>query len=68
MNWNGCGRNRDSSVGIATGYELNGPGSIPSRDKIISLPHSVQTGSVTNPASYPISKGGSFLGVKAAGA
>jgi hypothetical protein len=31
-------RNRDSSVGIATGYRLDGRSSIPGRDKIFSSP------------------------------
>jgi hypothetical protein len=46
-------------VGIATGYVLDGPG---------STFHSVQTGSEDHPASYPMGKGGSFTGGKAAGA
>jgi len=32
-----------------------------------SLPHHVQTGSGTHPASYPMGTGGSFPGDKAAG-
>jgi hypothetical protein len=47
---------RDSSVGIATGYGLDGPGFD------FSLLHSVQTGSGAHPASYPIGTGGSFAG------
>jgi hypothetical protein len=46
---------RDRSVGIATDYELNGPGLIPTL-KDFSLVHSVQTDS------------GAHWGVKAAGA
>jgi hypothetical protein len=57
---------RDSSVGIATGYGLDGQGLIPGRD--VSLLHSVQTGSGAHPASYPMGTGGSFPGDKAAGA
>jgi hypothetical protein len=58
---------RDSSVGIATGYGLDAPGSIPDSARF-SLPHSVQTGSGIHPASYPMGTGGSFPGGKAAGA
>jgi hypothetical protein len=42
-----------SGVGIATGYRLDGPNSIPSKAKF-SLLHSVQAGSGVHPASYPI--------------
>jgi hypothetical protein len=50
--------NRDNSIGIATGYELDGRGSISGRDKIFSVLHSVQTGSGAQPASYAIGIGG----------
>jgi hypothetical protein len=49
-----CTVNRESSVGIATSYGLDGRGSIPGRGKKFSLPHSVQTGSRAHPASYPM--------------
>jgi hypothetical protein len=49
----------DSSVGIATGYRLDGPGS--------NL-HSVQTDFEAHSASYPMDSGGSFPGGKAVGA
>jgi hypothetical protein len=44
---------RDSSVRIATGYGLDGRGSIFGR-RDFSLYHSVQTGSGAHPASYPM--------------
>jgi hypothetical protein len=51
---------------IATG--LNGRGSIPGRDKIFSLLHSVQTVSGDHPASYPMGTGwATFPGVKRLG-
>jgi hypothetical protein len=59
-------RSRYNSVGIATGYELEGRGSILDRGKIFFLFHSVQTGSGSPPASYPMGTGGSFRGDKAA--
>jgi hypothetical protein len=46
----------DSSVGIATGYGLDGLGSIPGRGK--RFLHSVQTGSGPHPASYPMGTDG----------
>jgi hypothetical protein len=49
----------DSLVGIATGYGLDGPGSIAGRET-----HSVETGSVAHPASYPMHTERSFSGVK----
>jgi hypothetical protein len=62
---------RDSSVGIALGYELDdldsgfrflaGAGNF-------SLHHRVQNGSEAHPASYPRGTRSSFLGGKAAGA
>jgi hypothetical protein len=56
---------RDSSVGIATGYGLNGRSSITSRDNIFSLLHSVQTGSRAHPASYLIGNGVKQPGLEA---
>jgi hypothetical protein len=64
-------KDRDSSLGIATGYGLD--------DRVIgvrfpegagnfSLRHHVQTGSGDHPASYPMGTGGSFSPGKAAGA
>jgi hypothetical protein len=52
---------RDSSVGIAMSYWLDGRGSIPSRGK------SVQTDSGAHPASYPKGILGSSPRGKAAG-
>jgi hypothetical protein len=48
------------------GYGLNGWGLFPEgiRDYLF---HSVQTGSVAHPASYPVVTGGSFSVAKAAG-
>jgi hypothetical protein len=57
-------RNRDSSVGIATGYGLDGRGSIPGRDYRFSLLDSVQTDSGAHPAFYPMGFGGDFPRVK----
>jgi len=63
--FNGCNiqtRGPDSSVGIATDYGLDGPGSNPGENKI-----SVQTGPEAHPASCKMGTG-SFPGVRAAGA
>jgi hypothetical protein len=60
-------QDRDSSVGIATGFGLGGWGSIPTGARIFLLLSSVQTGSGAYPASYPMGTGGSFSGFKAAG-
>jgi hypothetical protein len=56
-----------TGAGIATGYGLDGPGSI-SAVQDFPLLHSVQTDSGTHPASYPMGTGGSFPGGKAVGA
>jgi hypothetical protein len=53
-------RSWDSSVGIATGYG----GLIPVRCKLLSLLHSIQTGSGPHPASYPMGAGALFPGAK----
>jgi hypothetical protein len=61
--------NRDSSVGIATGYGLDDRGSrvrFPAGAGNFSLHQRVQNGSGTHPASYPMGTGGSFPGGKAA--
>jgi hypothetical protein len=50
--------NRDSSVGIETGYGLEGSGLIPGRGTNFLLFHSVQTGSGAHPASYSMGTGG----------
>jgi hypothetical protein len=47
---------RDSSVGTATGYEVQ----FPARARDVSLLHSVQTGSGAHPASTPMDIWGSF--------
>jgi hypothetical protein len=52
---------RDSSVGIATGYRVNGRGSI-------FILHSINTSSEAHPASCPVGTGGSLPEGKAAGA
>jgi hypothetical protein len=49
-------RSWDSSVCIATGYGLDGRAS-----DFFSL-HSVQSGSATHPASYPVGTGGKAAG------
>jgi hypothetical protein len=51
---------------IATGYGLDGRGSISSRVRHFSLLHIVQTVSEAHSASYPIGTGGDFFH-KAAG-
>jgi hypothetical protein len=56
----------DRSVGIATGYMLDGWGSIPGGSRDFSPFHSVQTGSGALPASYPMGTGGTLSGNKAA--
>jgi hypothetical protein len=61
---------RDSSVGIALGYELDDRGSrvrFPAGAGNFSLHHRVQTGSVAHPASYPTATRGSFPRGKVAG-
>jgi hypothetical protein len=45
-------RSRDSSVGIVTGYELDGRGSIPGRGMVFF--YSVQTSSGVPSDSYPM--------------
>jgi hypothetical protein len=63
--------NRDSSVGIATGYWLDDLGSrvrFPTGAGNFYLHHRLQNGSGAHPASYPMGNRGSFLGDKAAGA
>jgi hypothetical protein len=62
---------RDSSVGIALGYGLDGRGSrvrFPARVGNFSLHHRVQNGSGADPASYSMGSRGSFPGSKAGGA
>jgi hypothetical protein len=62
-------RGRDSAVGMATGYGLDGRGAgvgVPVGVRFSSL-HVVQTGSEAHPASYSMGTGGSFPGRKAAG-
>jgi hypothetical protein len=56
---------RDSSVGIATDYRMNGWRSIPSKGN--TFLHSVQTESGTHPVSYPMGTGSVFPGVKEKG-
>jgi hypothetical protein len=56
---------RDSSLGIATRYGLDGPGIESRRGAKFSAP--VQTGPVAHPASYTMGTG-AFTGSKAAGA
>jgi hypothetical protein len=56
----------DNSVGVATGYRLDGPSSIPV-GAIFSFLHRAQIDSEVNPVSYPVGTGGSFPGSKASG-
>jgi hypothetical protein len=61
---------RDRSVGIATGYRLDGLGigvQFPG-ERDFSPFHTVQTGSGANQATYTMATRGSFPGGKAAGA
>jgi hypothetical protein len=61
---------RDSSVGIVTGYGLDGRGvgvRVPVGARFSPL-RVVQTGSEAHPTSYTMGTGGSFPGGKAAGA
>jgi hypothetical protein len=60
-------KSRRSSVGIATGYELDGRGSLHGRGKKFFSLHNVQTGSRIHPVFYPMGIGDSFPGGKAAG-
>jgi hypothetical protein len=53
-------KSRDSAVGIATSYWLDGRGSIPGRDKRLYPLHSIQTGSGAHPVSYPMGTGWLF--------
>jgi hypothetical protein len=55
---------RDSLVSIVTGWTSGVP--FPAEAKYFSLLHSLQTGSGTHPASYPMGTGVFFLGDKAA--
>jgi hypothetical protein len=62
-------RNRDSAVGIVTGYRMDGRGvgvRIPVGSKF-SLLYVVQTGSWVHPASYPTGMGALSPGVKRQG-
>jgi hypothetical protein len=64
-------KSRDSSVGIALGYELDDRGSrvrFSAGAGNFSLHHRVQNGSGAHPASYPMVTRVSFPGSKAAGA
>jgi hypothetical protein len=61
-------KNRDNSVGLATGYWPEDRGSIPDRGKFSVSLHSVQTGSGAHPISYPMATRSSIYGGKAAGA
>jgi hypothetical protein len=58
----------DSSVGIATVYELDDRIWFPVGASFFSsLLHGVQTGCQDHPVSYPMATGNSFPGGKAAG-
>jgi hypothetical protein len=51
-------------VSIATGYAVNGWGSIPSRSKIFFSFQNIQMGSEAHPASYPMAASDPIPGVK----
>jgi hypothetical protein len=57
----------DSSVGIARGYVLDGPVSIPVTATFFFSPQN-ETGSGAHPVYYPMGTWSYFLGSKAAGA
>jgi hypothetical protein len=59
--------NWDSSIGIATCYELGGRGSIPGRGMRFFVLPSVHTGSAIHSSSYTKGTGDSFSMDKAAG-
>jgi hypothetical protein len=62
-------KNPDSSVGIVSGYGLDGQGSgvgFPAGARDVSLLHSVQTDPEAHKTSYPMGTGGSFSEGKAA--
>ena len=65
--WHSKGKieGRDSSVGIATRYRLEGPG-IESRGGVARFSTPVRTGPEAHPTSYTMGTG-SFLGVKLSG-
>jgi hypothetical protein len=68
MNFHVSKVSRDSSVGIALGYGLDGRGSrvrFPAGAGNFSLHHIVQNGSGAHPASYPLGIRGSFPGGEA---
>jgi hypothetical protein len=50
-----CGEGRDSSVGIATRYRLDGPGIVSQWEERFSAP--IQNGPGANPASYTMGTG-----------
>jgi hypothetical protein len=52
----------NSSVGIATGYGLNGKVRVPVGTRFYLL-HVVQTGIGAHPASYPMDTGDKAIGV-----
>jgi hypothetical protein len=60
-------KNRDSLVGIGTGYGLDGKGLIPGWVTFFSLLHSVETRTEAHPASYPMGTRGYSSWGKAAG-
>jgi hypothetical protein len=66
--YNASTLSRNSSVGIGTGYGLDGLGLIPGRHRDFALLHNVQAGSVSHSASYPIDTTCFFPGSKAPGA
>jgi hypothetical protein len=61
-------RNRDSSVGIAASYGMNGLGSITGRHKTFLLPTASRQVQGSHPASYRVGTWVDFFGYKAAGA
>jgi hypothetical protein len=54
--WGSLPKSRDSSVGIATGYGLDGQDSIRGRHNSVSFLHVVQTVSGVHPTSYPCNR------------
>jgi hypothetical protein len=58
---------RESSVGVATGYGLEGRSSIPGSLRDFFLLHRVQTGSGAHPTFHPMGTRSFFPGVKRQG-
>jgi hypothetical protein len=70
IKWTALYESRDSAVGIAAGYWLDGQRvgvRLPAEARDFSLLHSAQTDPGTLPTSYTMGSGGCFREGKAAG-